>query len=435
MIPQEIIRQKRDGRALDPDALGAFVSGVTDNTLSDAHIAAFCMATLLRGMNVTETAWLTRAMAHSGTVLTWDNLDGPVVDKHSTGGVGDKVSLMLAPIVASCGLYVPMIAGRGLGHTGGTVDKLESIPGFDTKPSLSTFQKNVRTNKCAIIGQTPELAPADKRIYAVRDVTATVESVPLITASILSKKMAAGLRGLVMDIKVGNGAFMPTLDRAHELGRSLETVAAAADLPLRAVYTDMNQILGHSAGNAVEMAETIAYVRGDMREHRLHRVVMVLASHMLVLGGLARDSIAGEKMAEDALDSGRAAELFERVIAAQGGPTNIIRDADKILPRAPVIRDIIAPCDGYIAGMNTREIGLLLITMGAGRENTTDKIDPATGFDHVAPIGTKIHAGETVLARVHAADDAMAMRATAQYTRLLEFSDTPPKPHDLVYGP
>jgi thymidine phosphorylase len=406
LIPQEFIRYKRDGGALDPESLTEFVQGITAGTVSDAQISAFCMAALLKGLSMNETAHLTIAMANSGTRLQWGDLNGRIVDKHSTGGVGDKVSLMLAPIVAACGLYVPMIAGRGLGHTGGTIDKLESIPGFSTNLPSDKFQKIVREIGCSIIGQTSELAPADKRIYAVRDVTATVESVPLITASILSKKLAAGLNGLVLDVKCGNGAVMNNLGKAQELANSLKTVAEAAGLNLIPVISDMNQVLGTTAGNAVEVMEVIGYLTGVRRDPRLHELTITLAAHMIVLGGLIDNFDRAKIRAQQVLDNGQATEKFMQMIVAQGGPSDLIENYRQYLCTAPFIKKVLADRDGYLNEMNTRDIGVLLVKLKAGRAGTNDVIDPCIGFTDIAPLGTECEAGKTILAEIHLRDKA-----------------------------
>jgi thymidine phosphorylase len=413
---QEIIRAKRDGNTLTDVQVKEFVQGVTHNDVSDAQIAAFCMAVLQRGMNATETAALTKHMAQSGTVLKWD-LPGPVIDKHSTGGVGDKVSLMLAPMAAACGLFVPMIAGRGLGHTGGTIDKLESIPGFKTNLSIDEFQQIVRDIGCAIIGQTAQFAPADKRIYAVRDVTATVESVPLITASILSKKLAAGLQGLVLDVKYGNGAFMQDKDRAQELANSLFATANEAGLKLQPVLTDMNQVLGHAAGNAVEVIEAVEYLTGTRRDPRLHDITLLLVAEMLVLGGKAKNVEEGVRLAQACLDSGRAAEIFARMITAQGGPTDFVENYSRYLKTGAHIVDIFADRDGVLTEMDTRGIGNLLVELKAGRARGEDMIDTSVGFTDIAPLGIKCEKGKTLLARAHLAKDDVA--AAARYSALL----------------
>jgi thymidine phosphorylase len=307
---KELILKKRDGAALNRAEIAAFVAGICDHTVSDAQLAAFAMATWFRGMEPAEQVALTLAMRDSGTVLQWPDLDGPVLDKHSTGGVGDMVSLLLAPIVAACGGFVPMISGRGLGHTGGTLDKLESIPGFDARPGIEKFQQLVRERHIAIIGQTPDLAPADRRIYAVRDVTATVASTPLIISSILSKKLAEGLDALVMDIKCGSGAFTPDHADALSLAGEICAVASEAGLPCNALVTDMDQPLAGSAGNALEIMETIRFLRGDERHARLYSVVVALSSELLQLGGLADDPVKAAAKVGAALDSGEAAESF-----------------------------------------------------------------------------------------------------------------------------
>ncbi|HEY1097064.1 MAG TPA: thymidine phosphorylase [Alphaproteobacteria bacterium] len=401
MLPQDIIRLKRDKKTLDKATLQAYVDGVAQNKISDAQIAAFSMAALLNGLNPQEVADLTMAMVHSGKVLHWKGLNGPVIDKHSTGGVGDKVSLMLAPMAAACGLYVPMIVGRGLGHTGGTRDKLDVIPGFNSALSLDQFQKIVADLGCAIIGQTADFAPADGRIYAVRDVTATVENIELITASILSKKIAAGLQGLVIDVKFGNGAFMADKAKAEALGQSLQKTAALAGLRLTPVLTDMNSVLGHSVGHTVELVEAIEYLRGDRRDLRLHDVTKDLLAEMLVLGGKAMDRIQGKRQAQTVLDNGKAAEIFNRMIAAQGGPANLINDYKRIIPVAPKIIDIMVPGNGLLRAMRTREIGLWLVEMGAGRVRVEDQIDPVIGISDMIPIGTQCVAGKTLLCRLH----------------------------------
>src|SRR5919106_1514023 len=339
MLPQEIIRKKRDGGALDAEEIAFFVEAMTAGRISEGQAAAFAMVVYFHGMTRAETVALTLAKAASGTRLAWDDL-GPVLDKHSTGGIGDKVSLILAPILAACGAYVPMISGRGLGHTGGTLDKLDSIPGYDTAPDLARLRSAVRAAGCAIIGQTAELAPADRRLYAIRDVTATVESMPLIVASILSKKLAAGLDALVMDVKVGSGAFLPSLDAARELARTLVEVANGAGLPCRAVLTDMDQCLGHSAGNALEVHEAIDFLTGRRKDPRLHEVTMALAAELLLLGGLAADIADARQRAERALDSGAAAERFARMVDALGGPPDLLERPARHLAACNVRRPV-----------------------------------------------------------------------------------------------
>jgi thymidine phosphorylase len=407
LLAQEVIRCKRDGAALTRAQIQAFVQGLADGSWSEGQAAAMAMAIWLRGMNTDETVELTAAMTHSGEVLNWrgSGLHGPVLDKHSTGGVGDKVSLMLAPIVAACGGVVPMISGRGLGHTGGTLDKLEALPGYRTDPPRETLLATLREAGCAMVGASAELAPADRRLYAIRDVTATVESVPLITASILSKKLAAGLQGLVLDVKTGSGAFMPRLEDARALAQSLVRVAAGAGLPARALVTDMDQVLGHSAGNALEMREAIDYLQGARRDPRLHELTLALAGHMLHLGGLATSLEAAQAQALQALDSGAAAERFERMVALLGGPRHVLTDA--LLPAAPVQCDVPAPRAGVLRQIDVRALGLAVVALGGGRHRPGQVIDPRVGLSEVLPRGVRVQAGES-LARVHAASQADA---------------------------
>ncbi|MBV8035152.1 thymidine phosphorylase [Roseateles sp.] len=422
MLAQEIIRAKRDGQALNEAQISHFVRGLVDNSWSEGQVAALGMAVFLKGMGRDEAVLLTRAMMNSGRVMRWPDMPGPVLDKHSSGGVGDKVSLMLAPMVAACGGYVPMIAGRGLGHTGGTVDKLEAIPGYTTTPEPARFDQIVRSLGCAIIGQTADLAPADKRFYATRDVTATVESVPLITASILSKKLAAGLEGLAMDIKCGNGAFASTPEFAKELAESIVAVAGGAGLRTRALITDMNQILGTDVGNSLEVIETIRYLTGEHREPRLHEVTLALCAEMLVLGNLAADTAAARLKLQAALDSGAAAEKFARMVVALGGPADLMERPGAYLTAAPVVKPVAAPRGGVITTMSTRELGVAIVELGGGRRKAGDAIDMRVGFSDVKPLGTRVAAGEP-LALIHAADDAAADRAIASYLAACTLGD------------
>jgi thymidine phosphorylase len=404
MTPAEIIRIKRDGRALDEAQIDDFVRGLVDRRWSEGQVAALAMAVLLRGMSGAETALLTRAMTRSGHVLDWSRagFDAPIVDKHSTGGVGDKVSLMLAPIVAACGAVVPMVSGRGLGHTGGTLDKMQCLAGYDTAPGRARLTRVLKDAGCAIVGASARVAPADRRLYAIRDVTATVESVPLITASILSKKLAAGLQGLVMDVKAGNGAFCATTAEARVLAASLIDVAARAGLPTRALVTDMNQVLGHTAGNALEVGEAIDFLTGrGPREARLEQVTLALAAEMLALCGVAGDVGQGQALARRALDSGAAAERFARMVAALDGPKDVLFARFAGLVRAPVVLDVPAPCAGWLVAMDTREIGLAVVDLGGGRRRADDAIDPGVGLSQVRSCGSHLAAGEPVM-RVHA---------------------------------
>ncbi len=423
MLPAEVIAIKRDGGALNEAQITHFVSGLVSGAWSDSQAAALAMAVLLRGMDGAETVALTRAMTCSGEVLNWAGagLSGPVLDKHSTGGVGDKVSLMLAPIVAACGGVVPMISGRGLGHTGGTLDKLEALPGYTTDPSRSTLLATLRSAGCAIVGASAALAPADRRLYAIRDVTATVASVPLITASILSKKLAAGLQGLVLDVKVGSGAFAPTLAMARTLAHSLVNVARGAGLPARALITDMNEVLGHTAGNALEVQETLDYLRGSPRAPRLHTLVLALAGQMLHLGGLAASTADGERQAEHALASGAAAERFARMVAALGGPADVLRDAQ--LPTAPVQAEVPAPRGGVLQRADVRALGLAVVALGGGRQRPGDVVDPRVGLSHLLPLGCPVQAGDA-LAHVHAADENSARVAVQAVLTALQVGDS-----------
>ena len=423
MLAQEIIRTKRDGHTLSTSQIEQFVMGLVDGSWSEGQVAALGMAVFLRGMGQGECVALTHAMMHSGRVMVWRDMPGPVLDKHSSGGVGDKVSLMLAPMVAACGGYVPMISGRGLGHTGGTCDKFDAIPGYNTTPEPALFDHVVRTVGCAIIGQTADLAPADKRFYATRDVTATVESVPLITASILSKKLAAGLQGLVMDVKCGNGAFADSLAMAQELAHSIVAVATGAGLRTTALITDMNQVLGRSVGNALEVAEAIAYLRGDgVREPRQHEITLALSAELLVLGGLVRDTTVARVKLQAALDSGAAAEHFARMVAALGGPVDLMERPDAYLLVAPVVVPVPALRAGLLSAMRTRDIGMAVVELGGGRRKASDAIDTRVGLTQVQPLGARLQAGEPI-AFVHAADSTSAQRAVIQLQTAFTLSD------------
>jgi thymidine phosphorylase len=423
MLPQEIIRRKRDGEALTAAEIAAFVDGIAAGTVSEGQIGAFCMAVVLKKMDRAERVALTSAMAHSGRTMTWD-LPGPVLDKHSTGGVGDKPSLIIAPLVAACGGYVPMIAGRGLGHTGGTLDKMDSIPGYVSQPEAALFEKTVRDAGCAIIGATHDLAPADRAMYAVRDVTATVESLDLITASILSKKLAAGLQGLVMDVKFGSGAFLPAYADAQALADSIVQVAKGAGLPAVALLTDMNQILGRAAGNALEVREAVDYLKNMNVDPRLHAVTAALAAEMLVLGGLAEDTAEARIKVNAALTGGQAAEHFARMVAALGGPADFIEKPEKYLKFAPVIMDVRIP--GRIAAMDVHAIGLGIVELGGGRAKPSDTIDPAVGLSDAAGIGEEAHF------TIHARDEDGWRRMAATLERAVKTGEELMKTGDPV---
>lgn len=425
MLPQEVIRKKRDGLRLSDAEIEFLVKGIADGKgLADAQVGALAMALFLNGMDAAERIALTRAMTHSGEVLSWkaENLPGPIVDKHSTGGVGDKVSLMLAPMVAACGAFVPMISGRGLGHTGGTLDKFESIPGYSAKPDLALFRRVVRDAGCAVIGQTADLAPADKRLYAIRDVTGTVESIGLITASILSKKLAAGLDALVMDVKFGSGAFMAKFDDAKALAQSIVEVANGAGLRTRALLTDMDRPLGRTAGNALEMREAVAYLKGD-RDARLHDVTKALAVEMLDLSGAAPRDQADAKI-EAALASGHAAERFARMVAGLGGPKDFLERIDAYLPTAPVVRPVHAPAKGIVAKIDTRAIGIAVLELGGGRVDPAQAIDHAVGFTDIASKGAEI-GPDRPIAILHARDEASAEKAARTLVAAYTLGDAP----------
>jgi thymidine phosphorylase len=428
MLPQEIIRKKRDGRALDDAEIAFFVEGLTAGRITEGQVAAFAMAVFFNGMSRVETVALTRAMTASGTRLRWDDLDGPVVDKHSTGGIGDKVSLILAPIMAACGTYVPMISGRGLGHTGGTLDKLDSIRGYDTAPDVDSLRRAVRAAGCAIIGQTAELAPADRRLYAIRDVTATVESMPLIVASILSKKLAAGLDALVMDVKVGSGAFLPSLAAARELATGLVEVANGAGLRCSALLTDMNQCLGRTAGNALEVREAIDVLTGRSQEPRLLAVTFALAAELLTLAGSGDG--AADRVAR-ALNGGAAAERFGRMVRALGGPGDLLERPERDLPSAPVQRPVHLPTAGVVGAIDARALGVAIIALGGGRQAPTDPIDHAVGLTEIKGVGEAVGPDQP-FAIVHARSEASAEAVSAGIAAAVILAGAPAAPRAEV---
>ncbi|OWV81106.1 thymidine phosphorylase [Rhizobium sp. R634] len=433
MIPQEIIRRKRNGEELASNDISSFIGALAAGQLSEGQIGAFAMAVWFKGMSRAETVALTLAMANSGDRLEWADIDRPVADKHSTGGVGDNVSLMLAPIAAACGLAVPMISGRGLGHTGGTLDKLESIPGYTITPDADLFRRVVKEAGCAIIGQTGALAPADGRLYAVRDVTATVDSIPLITASILSKKLAAGLQTLVLDVKVGNGAFMAERDQAEDLARSLVEVANGAGVKTSALITDMNEPLADSAGNAVELRNCLDFLAGRKGNTRLEAVVLAFAVEMLVKSGIAALPEEGEAMARQALSSGKAAEVFARMVSMLGGPADLVENPGKYLARAPVEKPVMAARSGWLAACDARGIGVSVIDLGGGRRHPADRIDHRVGFSELLPLGTRVTAGEPI-ALVHAADEAAAGRAAAALAAHYSIAEDEPALSPVIAG-
>lgn len=431
LLPQEVIRKKRDGGRLEPAEIRDFIDGVTDGSVSEGQVAAFAMATWFSGMNRDECVALTLAMRDSGETLDWSEFGRPIVDKHSTGGVGDNVSLMLAPIIAACGPSVPMISGRGLGHTGGTLDKLESIPGYNIQPSPKLFRQVVDEVGCAIIGQTANLAPADKRLYAIRDVTATVDSVPLITASILSKKLAAGLQSLVLDVKLGNGSFMTDARATKTLARSLVDVANGAGVHTSALITDMNEPLADAVGNALEVENCLAYLRGEKSGTRLDQVVMAFAAEMLVAARISAHPAAGEAMARRALESGDAMERFALMLHRLGGPADFVDRSDVYLEKAPAVVPVPANRDGYLAACETRELGMAVIALGGGRTRPDDRIDHRVGLAGLKPLGSKVERGEPI-AFVHAADRQQAEAVRDRIAGFYAIADERPASRPVV---
>ncbi len=418
MTAYGVIQRKRDGDALAPDEIRSFLRGYVEGRLDDAQMAAFLMAVFFRGMSPAELDALVDAMLQSGEVADLSQVPGTKVDKHSTGGVGDKVSLVLAPLVAALGVPVPMMSGRGLGHSGGTVDKLESIPGFRTDLTLREFRTQMERIGCALIAQTDEIAPLDRRLYALRDATATVESIPLIASSIMSKKIAEGLDALVLDVKLGNGAFMPDVPRALELARTMIAIGERYGRRVVAVLTAMDRPTGVAVGNALEVREAIDALRGggpdDLRE-----ITLDLAAEMLVLGGAADTRFAGRRAAEAALADGRALEKLREIVQAQGGDTRVLDDPER-LPAAPVQATLHAGSTGLVTRMDVRAIGLAAVALGAGRSVRGAAIDPAVGFHIPVKPGTAVEAGQR-LATVYAADDggaAPAVEALRQAIRI-----------------
>ncbi|MGR2768295.1 thymidine phosphorylase [Photobacterium ganghwense] len=433
-LPQEIIRKKRDNIELTADEINFFVQGIAKDTVSEGQIAAFAMAVYFNDMTMAERVALTCAMRDSGMVIDWShmNFDGPIVDKHSTGGVGDVTSLMLGPMVAACGGYVPMISGRGLGHTGGTLDKLESIPGYDISPNNDVFGQVTKDAGVAIIGQTGDLAPADKRVYATRDVTATVDNISLITASILSKKLAAGLGSLVMDVKVGSGAFMPTYEASEELAKSIVAVANGAGTKTTALLTDMNQVLASTAGNALEVREAVQFLNGEYRNPRLFEVTMALCAEMLVNSGLAADLDQATEKLQAVLDNGEAAKRFGKMVAGLGGPADFMDNYDAYLEKAEIAKPVFAEKSGYVFAMDTRGLGMAVVGMGGGRRVAADTIDYAVGLSDMIRLGDVADA-DTPLAVIHARNEAQWEEAAKAVRASITISDDKPEPTPVVY--
>ncbi|CZF77087.1 Thymidine phosphorylase [Grimontia celer] len=433
-LPQEIIRKKRDNIALTSEEINFFIQGIAKETVSEGQIAAFAMAVYFNDMTMDERVALTCAMRDSGMVIDWShmNFDGPIVDKHSTGGVGDVTSLMLGPMVAACGGYVPMISGRGLGHTGGTLDKLEAIPGYNITPNNDVFGKVTKEAGVAIIGQTGDLAPADKRVYATRDVTATVDNISLITASILSKKLAAGLESLVMDVKVGSGAFMPTYEKSEELAKSIVAVANGAGTRTSSLLTDMNQVLASSAGNALEVKEAVQFLTGEYRNPRLYAVTMALCAEMLTISGLAKDKDDAMNKLQTVLDNGKAAECFGKMVAGLGGPLDFVENYSKYLAAANVVKPVFASRAGFVSAMDTRAIGMAVVGLGGGRCVASDTIDYSVGFSDVIRLGMQADSA-TPLAVVNAKDEAAWQQAAAALQAAMRVEDEAPEATPEVY--
>lgn len=428
---RHVLATLRDGTPPSPEDLAWFVEALTDGRVSQAQAGAFAMGICHTPLPDVARVALTRAMTASGDQLTW-SLPGPVLDKHSSGGVGDCVSLILAPALAACGAYVPMISGRGLGHTGGTLDKIEAIPGVSTEIGVEGLDRVVRETGCAIVAASTKIAPADRRLYAVRDVTSTVESLDLITASILSKKLAAGLEALVLDVKLGSGAFMKTQAEAQALATALVDTANAAGLPTVALLTDMSQPLAPSLGNALEVAEVMR-VLCEGQTGRLLDITCVLGGVVLAQGGLAESADAGAEKIAQAVTSGVAAERFGRMLTAMGAPLGFVDNWRRFLPEAPVIREVICQNDGYISAMDGEALGISVVSLGGGRMVETDVIDPAVGISDVLPLGTRVRRGD-VLARIHAAREGQADTAEAEVLTALTIATEAPQVPPLVYG-
>ena len=430
MEARAIIAALRDGQGLSPEAARWFARGLADGTVSDAQAGAFAMAVFLRGIGRDGRVALTEAMRDTGKVMAWD-LPGPVLDKHSTGGIGDTVSLLLAPALAACGAFVPMISGRGLGHTGGTLDKMEAIAGYRATPDAAVLRKVVAEVGCAIVGATDDIAPADRRLYGIRDISGTVESIDLITPSILSKKLAAGLEGLVLDVKWGSGAFMKTREGAHDLAQALVGTANGAGCRTVALLSDMNQSLGPAAGNALEVMVALEILTGSAVAPDLWAVTSALGAEALVLGGLAATPDEGRARIDDALESGRAAEVFGRMVAALGGPMDFVERFPDRLPSAPVVVAVPAPAAGVVSGVATEALGQTVVRLGGGRLVGSDKVNPSVGLAGLARIGEPLAAGEP-LGFVHAATEAAAARAVAEVQAAYALSEGPVAPPDLI---
>lgn len=428
-IPQEFIRKKRDNSLLSKEEIKQFINGVMDGSVANEHISAFAMAVYFTGMSLDEKTNLTTAMRDSGNTLSWD-LNGPIVDKHSTGGVGDTVSLMLGPMLAACGAYVPMISGRGLGHTGGTLDKFESIPGYNVLPDDKLFKEVVRDCGVAIIGQTSSLAPADKRIYSIRDVTATVESVPMISASILSKKLAEGLDSLIMDVKVGNGAFMPTYEKSVELAKSIVEIANNAGVKTVALLTDMNQSLASNAGNALEVKEAVEYLQNRVKNPRLHEVNIKLCSQALISSSLVSNEDEARKKLDEVLSNGKALEIFEKMTYSLGGPNNFVEKYEDYLEKANFIKPIFSEEEGIVEFIDTIALGMCVVSLGGGRIKPSDVIDHSVGLENIIALGAKVDR-QTPLAIIHAKDEDSFKEAKKRVINAIKIGSKKPKVQEI----
>ena len=430
MDARAILTAVRDGTPLKDEDLSWFANGLSDGFISDAQAGAFAMGVFLNGLGDAGRVGLTLAMRDTGTVMQW-GLDRPILDKHSTGGVGDCVSLVLAPALAACGAYVPMISGRGLGHTGGTLDKLASIPGVQTELEEDRFRQTVVTAGCAIVSASSKIAPADKRLYAIRDVTGTVESLDLITASILSKKLAGGLDGLVLDVKVGSGAFMKDIHQARQLAQALVQTANAAGCPTSAVITDMNQPMADCLGNALEVAAAMRVLTG-VDQGALRDLSAVLGGVVLANPGLTPDVQTGAERMIEAIESGAAAEHFGKMIAAQGGPVRFVEAWQRFLPEAPVIKEIPSISEGYISAIDGHMLGLAVVDLGGGRHRESDTLDLAVGLSDVVRLGAWVDKGAP-LARVFASRVEDASRAAKAIQSAITISDTKPEAPMLIH--
>jgi len=429
VTPYEIIKAKRDGRRLAPQDILAFIDGFTLGEIPDYQMSALCMAIFFRGLEEEELGAWAKAMLESGDVLDLSDTPGVKVDKHSTGGVGDKVSLSLAPLAAACGVVVPMISGRGLGHTGGTLDKLQSIPGFRVDLSVDEYRRTVREVGACLIGQTDRLAPADKKLYALRDVTATVESIPLIASSIMSKKLAEGIDALVLDVKVGSGAFMKTLDDARTLARTMIAIGAQMDRKVTALITDMDHPLGRAVGNALEVIEAVEMLRGRAPADYTE-ITLALTAQMLVLAGRAKDEAEARLKLQEVIRSGAAVERLKQIVSAQGGDPAAVDDHAR-LPTARGSEDVLAPAGGYVTRIDCEAVGLAAVVLGAGRAHKEGQIDPAVGFTLFKKVGDAVAAGEP-LVRIHFNNPTLVPQVRARLEIAFQIGLEAPAPRPLV---